>query len=325
MNSIMELKPAVKYLGPNAPLKSVIRNKALYTMLLPGLILLIINNYVPMFGAVIAFKDYRYNGHGFISSLIDSKWIGFNNFKFFWNTPDAFAITRNTLAYNLFFIFLTLVCAVLVAIALNEIRSGKLAKFYQSAMFLPNFMSWVIVSYLVYAFLNADAGVLNRSILAPLGIDPIQWYGEAKYWPFILPIVHVWKNLGYNSIIYLAGITGLDSEYYEAAKIDGASRFQQVTKITIPLLTPLIITMTLLQIGRVFYADFGLFFQVTQNAGALYPTTLVIDTYVYNALKNMGDLGLSSAVGLYQSTIGFALVLISNLVVRKIEKERALF
>lgn len=301
------------------------RNVALYSMLIPGLVILIINNYIPMFGVIIAFKDYKFDGNGFISSLLSSEWIGFKNFEFFLKTPDAALITRNTLLYNFLFIALTLLTAVPVAIALNSLKSRFAAKFYQSAMFLPNFLSWVVVSYLAYAFFSSDMGFINRKILEPLGMGPVQWYGEAKYWPFILPIVQVWKNLGYNAIIYLAGITSIDTEYYEAAKIDGASPFQQVTKITIPLLVPLMITMTLLQIGRVFYADFGLFFQVTQNAGALYSKTLVIDTYVFNALRNMGDIGMSSAVGLYQATIGMILVLVSNYAVKKIDKERALF
>lgn len=297
----------------------------LFTMLLPGLLFLIINNYIPMLGVIIAFKDFKSDGHGFISSLLSSRWVGFDNFKFFIQTPYAFQITKNTILYNLLFIALTLVTAVPAALALNEIKNKFAARVYQSVMFLPFILSWVVVSYLVYSFLSVDMGLVNRGILEPLGLQRVQWYGEAKYWPFILPIAQVWKYLGYNSVIYLAGITTIDSEYYEAARIDGASKLQQMLWITLPQLVPLMITLTLLQLGRMFFADFGLFFQVTKNAGALYSSTLVIDTYVYNSLINNGDIGMSSAAGLYQAAVGFVLVFLSNLVVRRINSERALF
>jgi putative aldouronate transport system permease protein len=294
-------------------------------MLLPGLIILIINNYFPMFGVILAFKDFKMTSGSFISSLLSSKWVGFKNFEFFLNTSYAFEITRNTILFNLMFIILTILTAIPVAIALNELRNKTLAKFYQTAMFLPQFVSWVVVGYLAFSFLSVDMGFVNKFILQPLGVHPVQWYFEPKYWIFILPIISMWKSLGYNSIIYVAGISNIDPEFYEAALIDGAGKWKQTIYITIPMLIPLMIIMTLLSIGRIFFADFGLFFQVTQNSGALYPVTLVIDTYVYNALQVMGDPSMSTAAGLYQATVGFILVVVSNLVVKKIDKDYVLF
>jgi putative aldouronate transport system permease protein len=294
-------------------------------MLLPGLTLLLINNYLPMFGIIIAFKNLKYTSNNFIISLLSSKWVGFKNFEFFTKTNDAFVITRNTVLYNLLFIALTLLTAVPAAIALNELRNRALSKVYQTFMLLPQFLSWVVVGYLAFAFLNTEHGFINNNIIAKLGLQPIQWYSEAKYWPFILPLVHIWKSIGYSTVVYLAAIANIDMEMYEAAVIDGAGKFKQTIYITIPMLVPMMIILTLLQIGKIFHADFGLFFQVTQNAGALYSTTSVIDTYAYNAFKVMGDTGMSTALSLYQSTVGFVLVMLSNFIVKKIEKDSALF
>ncbi|WP_156158147.1 ABC transporter permease subunit, partial [Gordoniibacillus kamchatkensis] len=192
-------------------------------------------------------------------------------------------------------------------------------------MFLPFFLSMVVVGYLGFSMLSEEFGFINKTVLEPLGLHPIAWYSEPKYWPFILPIVNLWKNIGYSSVIYLAAIIGIDTEYYEAALIDGASKWQQITRITIPLIMPVIIITTLLAVGKILNADFGLFYQVPLDAGALYSTTNVIDTYVYRALMAVGDIGMSSAAGLYQAVVGFVLVLGANLIVRKISKENALF
>lgn len=292
----------------------------LYIMMLPGLIYLLINNYLPLFGLSIAFKDVNYS-----KGIWDSDWIGFKNFEYLFKTDDAFIITRNTILYNAAFIVLGLIVSVGVAILLNEIRNKVASRFYQSVIILPFLISIIIVSYLVYAMFSVNTGMVNKTLLPALGLDPISWYTEPKYWPFILTIVHIWKAAGYSCIVYLAAIIGIDPEYYEAAKLDGASKWMQIRKITLPMITPVITILTLLGIGRIFYSDFGLFYQVPMDSGALFSTTNVIDTYVFRGLMQLGDIGMSSAAGFYQSLVGFVLVLVSNYVVRKIDKNNALF
>ncbi|CAM4418641.1 ABC transporter permease subunit [Paenibacillus alkaliterrae] len=293
---------------------------ALFLMMLPGILYIVINNYLPMFGVVIAFKDFNYS-----KGIFGSDWIGFENFEYLFKTEDALLITRNTILYNVVFIFLNLVIALGVAILLNEVKKRFLSQLYQSVILLPYLISMVIVGYLVFAMLSLETGFVNNTILPMLGIQEISWYSESKYWPYILTLVHIWKSAGYLCVIYLAAIIGIDPEYYEAATIDGASKWQQIKSITIPLIIPVITVMTLLQIGRIFYSDFGLFYQVPLNAGALQSTTNVIDTYVYRALMTLGDVGMSSAAGLYQSFVGFVLVLLSNYIVRKKNSDNALF
>ncbi|WP_183600372.1 ABC transporter permease [Paenibacillus phyllosphaerae] len=289
-------------------------------MVLPALTYLVINNYLPMFGVVIAFKDYNYR-----EGILGSDWIGFKNFEYLFKTTDAYIITRNTILYNGFFILLNTVLAVTVAILLNEIKHKFFSRLYQSVILLPYLISMVIVGYLGLSMLNVENGFINHHILPMLGIDPISWYSESKYWPYILTIVNVWKNIGYLCIIFLAAIIGIDHEYYEAATIDGASRWMQVRKITIPLIMPTITIMSLLAIGRIFYSDFGLFYQVPLNSGPLQPTTDVIDTYVYRGLVTLGDIGMSSAAGLYQSLVGFILVIVANYAVARRNRDQALF
>lgn len=299
-------------------------NWPLFVMLIPGIVILIINNYIPMFGIVIAFKKYRFHGN-FINSIIQSEWAGFRNFEFFFKTPYAYQITRNTILYNLVFIFLGLVIPVAFAIMLNEITNKKAAKVYQSLMFLPYFLSWIIVSYLAYSFFSIESGFLNRTVLASLGMDPIKWYFEPKYWPFILTFFQLWKYTGYNTVVYLAAISGIDTEYFEAAEIDGATKWQQVKHITIPLLRSLMIIMTLLAVGRIFNADFGLFYNVPRNSGQLYSVTDVIDTYVYRSLRNTNNISMAAAAGTYQAVVGCITVFTANYIVRKIDKDKALF
>jgi putative aldouronate transport system permease protein len=291
----------------------------IYLMALPGLIYLFINNYMPLPGVVLAFKDFKAK-----KGIFGSDWIGFENFKFLFKTSDAFVITRNTICYNVVFIVLGTVCSIAVAIILADMRS-KAKKFYQSVILLPYMISTVIVSYLVFAFLSTENGFFNNTIIKALGRDPISWYTEPKYWPFIIVFVNIWKSIGYSCIIYLSSIVGFDRAYYEAAAIDGASKWRQITKITLPLLKPTVIMLTILAIGRIFYSDFGLFYQVPQNSGALFSVTNTIDTYVYRGLIQVGDFTLSAAAGLYQSLIGFILMLSTNLAVRKLDKENALF
>ncbi len=292
----------------------------LYLMLLPGLAYLLINNYIPMAGIIIAFKKLN-----FAKGILGSPWAGFENFKFLFNSPDAWIITRNTLLYNVAFIIVNMVVGIAIAILICGVRSTKLKKLYQSAILLPFLMSMVILSYIVYALLSSENGLVNNSLLAALGIEGIQWYQEPKYWPFILIIANCWKGVGYGCLIYIASLIGIDPSFYEAARLDGASKWQEITKITLPSLTPTIITLLLLSIGRIFYSDFGLFYQVPMNSGVLFPTTNVIDTYVYRALIEQGNISMSSAAGVYQSLVGFVIVIASNWIVRRVDKERALF
>ncbi|WP_052339153.1 ABC transporter permease [Gorillibacterium massiliense] len=292
-------------------------------MMLPASIVLLINNYLPMLGVVIAFKrpDYGLGRFWFIKS----PWSGFENFRFLFQNNVAWELIRNTVAYNAVFIIMNLVFGIIFAIMFNEMRNKLLAKFHQSAMFLPYILSFVVVGYLVYSFLGPEHGMLNTSLFPKLGWNPIDWYMEPKAWVYILPIVQLWKNIGYSTVIYLAAIIGIDNEYYEAATLDGATKRQQIFNITIPLIRPVIVVLLILSIGRIFYGDFGLFFQVTMNSGMLAPTTRVIDTYVYNTFLVMGDVGMSSAAGMFQAVVGFLLVLGSNMLIRKISREDALF
>lgn len=290
-----------------------------YLMALPGMLYLFINNYMPLPGLVLAFKKYNAK-----KGIFGSPFVGFKNFKYLFATKDAFVITRNTLLYNVGFIIVNTIMAIFVAILLAEMTS-KIKKVYQSLVLLPYMISMVIVSYLVFGFLSTENGFFNNTILKALGRDPIVWYMDPKYWPFILVFVSAWKGVGYNCVIYLASILGIDKSIYESAAIDGATKWQQIFKITIPLLKPTIIMMTMLAIGRIFYSDFGLFYQVPQNQGALFNVTNTIDTYVYRGLLELGDMSMSSAAGLYQSVVGFILVLGSNLLVRKVDPENALF
>lgn len=300
--------------------KSYSKYSVLYVMMVPGILYFLINNYLPMFGIIIAFKDIN-----FAKGLLAGEWVGLKNFEYLFKTKDAWIITRNTILYNGSFIILNLVAALFAAIILNEVRNRVLKRFYQSFILLPHLISSVIIGYLVYALLSMETGFINKTLLPLLGIGEISWYSEPEYWPFILPLVNIWKQAGYLCIIYLAAIVGIDKEYYEASTIDGASKWQQIRSITVPLITPVIMIMTLLQIGRIFYSDFGLFYQVPLNSGPLLDTTNVIDTYVFRALISLGDVSMASAAGVYQSVVGFVLVISANYITRKINKDNALF
>lgn len=293
---------------------------ALLLIALPGIVYLLINNYMPMIGIFIAFKKFSY-----ARGIWGSPWCGLDNFEFLFLTDDAWVITRNTLLYNLAFIVLGTVFAVVFAILLHELGEKLRGKFFQSVLLFPHLLSWVVTSYLVYALLGASNGFVNNSILKPLGLEAVDWYTVKSAWPVILVLVYLWKNAGYSAIVYMAGIAGIDKEIYEAAKIDGATKMKQITSITLPLLRPTIIIMTLMSIGRIFYSDFGLFYQVPMNAGTIFSTTQTIDTYVYRGLMEQGNIGMSSAAGVYQSLVGFALVMLANFIVRKTDPENALF
>ncbi len=297
--------------------KKVWGHRELYLMMLPGLIYLIINNYLPIGGLVMAFKQFDYS-----KGIFGSPWAGLKNFKFLFATRDAFIMIRNTLGYNAVFIVLGTVLAIAVAVIMNELRSKSAQKVYQVFILIPYLISMVVVSYIGYAFLSTDAGFINKSIL---GGQRLNWYMTPKYWPFILTFIYLWKTFGYNSIIYYATVIGIDTSLYEAAEIDGANRWQSLWHVTLPGLRPTIITLTLLAIGRVFYSDFGLFYQVPMDSGLLYDVTTTIDVYVYKGLIILNDVGRSAAAGFFQSICGFILVMAANLVVTKLDKDSALF
>ena len=289
-------------------------------MLLPSAALVLVFSYLPIGGLVMAFKRFNY-----ADGIFGSPWVGLDNFRFFFESGKALLVTRNTALYNLAFIVIGTVVSVIFAILLHELGELLRGKFFQSVLLFPHLLSWVVTAYLVYALLGSTTGFVNNTILNALGKKGVDWYTAKTAWPFILVIVYLWKNAGYNAIVYMAGIAGIDKEIYEAAKIDGASKLKQITAITLPLLRPTIIIMTLMAIGRVFYSDFGLFYQVPMNAGTLFSTTQTIDTYVYRGLMEQGNIGMSSAAGVYQLLVGFALVMIANFIVRKKDPENALF
>ena len=301
-------------------LRSLRRYWPLYLMLLPGTVYLIINNYIPMTGIVVAFKQYNAR-----DGLYKSPNIGFKNFEFLFKTKDALLITRNTVLYNLVFIVLGALLAISVAIILNEICSRRAKQVYQTFILIPFLISMVVVSYLVFAFLSNGSGFINNTILPALGKEPVSWYSEPKYWPFILIFVNAWKTVGYNCILYYATICGIDHSLYEAAVMDGASRWQRVIYITLPCLKSTIIILTLMNLGNIFRSDFGLFYQVPMNSGSLLEVTNTIDTFVYRGLMQTNNIGMSSAAGVYQSIVGFILVFAANMVVRRIDSESSLF
>lgn len=298
--------------------------KALYLMLLPGALLLLIYNYLPMFGSIIAFKYFTFHG-GFISSIINSEWVGLQNFEFMFKVPSAFEMIRNTLFYNLAFIISCTLISISFAIMLNEIYSRKLAKLYQSSMFFPFFFSWVVFSYLVYSYLSAEKGFINMTLFKFLGLPPVAWYNDTPHWPYILILVNAWKWVGNNCIIYLAAIVSIDQELYEAARIDGANRWQQILKITIPQIQPVIIVMILVFVGRIFNTDLGLFFMVPKDSKMLLSVTRTMDTYVYSTLMSNGDIGMSSAGAFLQSIVGFFTIVVANLAVKRIDPDQSIF
>ena len=295
-----------------------------YTMMIPGLFLIILLCYVPMPGVVLAFKDYSPR-----DGIFGSKWMKpwYKNFEFFFKSDAARTITFNTILYNLLQGVLVTVCAVALAIMLFEIKNKFISATYKGAILLPTFLSWIVIQYIVFALLSVDRGIVNQAIVAGGG-EAVQWYSEPFYWRFILPFAYLWKNVGYYSVFYVASIAGISTDYYEAAQLDGASKWQQIKHITLPLLRPTIIILSLLWVGKIFsggFGDWNGFMNMTNNSGALYPASDVIDTYVFRALKQLGDYGMSTAVGLYQSVVGFAMVIASNAVIRKLDPDSAMF
>ena len=291
----------------------------IFLMGLPGFIYIFINNYMPIYGLVIAFQKYDYS-----KGVLGSKWVGWDNFEYLFKTNDAWTITRNTLLYNFGFIIINLILGVTMAIFLNEIRSKKMKKVYQTLVLLPYLMSMAVVSYLTYAFIGDRTGMLN-GLLELIGQDKIMFYAVKKYWPYILNIVYIWRNTGYASIIYLATLVGMDNAYYEAAELDGATKWQQIRFVTLPLLKPTMIMLTTLSMGNIFRSDPGLFRLVPKNQGMLYDVVDTIDTYVMRAMLKGGNIGLSSAAAFFQSIVCVITIFVFNSIIRKISKEDALF
>jgi len=299
---------------------------ALLSMVAPAAIWLFLLRYLPMGGIILAFKNYKVypSNPTFVNNLIHSKWTGFDNFKFLFMTDDAWIMIRNTLAYNMTFIILGLVIPVTFAIMMNELTRKHAAKFYQTLMFFPYFLSWVVVSYFLNAFIDPQYGLIPMAQKAA-GEAVTSWYTTTKPWPYILVFAKLWKDVGYSTVLYLAAITGIDPTYYEAAAIDGASKWQQIIHITLPSLRTMIAILFIINIGKIFNADFGLFYSVPMQNGALFPVTQVIDTYIYRALMNTGNIGQSTAAGLFQSVVGFFCILGANAVVKKIDSDSSLF
>ncbi len=297
------------------------RSLQLLPLILPAAILVFIFSYLPMGGAIIAFKDYNVQ-----DGIFGSPWVGLRNFEFFFKSSDAWKILRNTLGLNFLFIFAGIVVAVTLALVLYEIKSRAAIKIYQTSLILPHFLSWVVVAYIVYAFLNPRIGILNNILV---NINPsfkdYNWYAKPDAWPGILLVAKIWKHMGMDLIVYYAGLMGINHEYFEAAELDGANKLQKIWYISIPSISSLIIMMSILALGGIFRAEFGLFYSVPMNSGLLYETTDVIDTYIFRALKDIGDIGMSSAVGLFQSVVGLITVVTANKIVSKIDSDSALF
>ena len=293
----------------------------LTVLALPTTIWYFLFAFMPMFGIIIAFKDYKIKG-GFLQSIIQSDWIGFQNFKFLFSAGDIWIILRNTILYNIAFIILNIVVPVTMALLIGQLHNKKMAKVYQTAMFMPYFLSWVVVTALVWAFLSFDKGLLN-SLLESMGKDPHQWYMEPKLWPPFLIFMYMWKNLGYSMVVYLATITGIDKTYYEAAGIDGATVWQQMRYVTLPLMKTVIIMMFIMAVGRIFYSDFGLFYQVPRDSNSLYTVSYTLDVFVFKQLKS-STTGMASAAAFVQSVAGCITILTANAIVRKVDRESAM-
>ena len=305
------------------------RNKktlALLSMVAPGAIWLLLLRYLPIGGIILAFKNYKIfpRNPTFWSNLQHSKWVGLKNFEFLFKTDQALVAIRNTLLYNIVFIILGCIIPVAFAIMMNEFTKKFVAKAYQTMMFFPYFLSWVVVSYFLNAFIDAQYGMIPAA-QAAAGKEVVSWYTNTKPWPAIIIIANLWKNVGYSTVLYLAAITGIDANQYEAAAIDGASKWQQIRYVTLPHLRTMISILLILNVGKIFAADFGLFYNVPMQNGALFSVTQVIDTYIYRVFITTGNISQSSAAGLLQNVIGFVCIMLANTVVKKIDAESSLF
>lgn len=293
--------------------------RVLLLMLLPATVYTVLFSYLPMCGVVLAFKNYNY-----ADGILGSPWTGFQNFKFFFMSGQAFKVTRNTLLYNFAFIIINTVMQVGIAILLSEIKNRRFVRLSQSMMFLPYFISWVIVSMIAFNFLSYDYGAIN-SALQKLGMQRFDFYGNPKAWVPILIFFNFWKNIGYGTVMYLAAIMGIDTEVYEAAEIDGANVFQRIFHITIPALMPTVTILFLLSIGGIFRGNFDMFYQLIGTNGNLFDYTDVIDTFTFRALISSNDVGMAAASGLFQSVLCLVTVLAANALVKKYDRDYSLF
>lgn len=300
-------------------LKNFKENLELFVLTLPGIVLLFIFNYMPIFGIIVAFKKFNPN-----LGILGSQWVGFRNFEFFLSSNDASRITRNTVLYSLNFMITGLVCAVVIALFLYNLTSNRCVKLYSTIMIMPKFISIVLIAFIVYAVLNPVSGVLNQTIQAFGGLGKTDWYAKPMMWPFFLTVIHIWQTVGYTSILYYASLMGIDESLFEAARIDGANKWQQTIHIAIPHLIPLMTITTILAFGYLFNGDFGLFYQTTRDVGLLYSTTDIINTYTFRGLMG-GNIGISSAVGLLQSVVGLLMMVMVNSIVKRISPENSLF
>ncbi len=298
----------------------------LLSMVAPGALWLLLLRYLPMGGIILAFKNYKIypKDPTFLNNLIHSKWVGLDNFKFLFTTGDSWVMIRNTLAYNIVFIILGVIIPVAFAIMMSELSKKFVAKTYQTLMFFPYFLSWVVVSYFLNAFIDAQYGLIPMAQRAA-GETAVSWYTTPGPWPYIIVFANLWKNVGYSTVLYLAAITGIDQTQYEAAAIDGASKWQQILHVTLPNLRTMIAILFILNVGKIFNADFGLFWNVPMQNGALFSVTQVIDTYIYRVLMNTGNIGQSTAAGLLQNIVGFICIIGANAVVKKIDSDSTLF
>ncbi|MBC8170186.1 MAG: sugar ABC transporter permease [Anaerolineae bacterium] len=290
------------------------RNLIWFLMALPALLWLLIFKYLPLIGVSIAFTDYKVR-----RGLAGSEFVGLDNFRFLFATETAIRATVNTVVLNVLFISVGVVFALLVAWLFFEVYNSQLTRYYQTLLLLPRFISWVVVSYFVYALLATDNGVINN-ILRNLGVQPVSWYNSPEYWRVILLLVSLWAGVGVGSLIYLSGMLAIDPQLFEAARIDGASKWQQFIYVTFPMVVPLIIINVLLSMAGIISADFGLFFQVPRNQPLLYPVTDVLDTYIYRSLTVTQNISMAAAAQFYQSIVGFVLVILFNWIVRRIER-----
>lgn len=298
----------------------------LLSMVAPGALWLLLLRYLPIGGIILAFKNYKIypKDPTFLNNLIHSKWVGLDNFKFLFTTGDSWVMIRNTLAYNIVFIILGVIIPVAFAIMMSELSKKFVAKTYQTLMFFPYFLSWVVVSYFLNAFIDAQYGLIPMAQRAA-GETAVSWYTTPGPWPYIIVFANLWKNVGYSTVLYLAAITGIDQTQYEAAAIDGASKWQQILHVTLPNLRTMIAILFILNVGKIFNADFGLFWNVPMQNGALFSVTQVIDTYIYRVLMNTGNIGQSTAAGLLQNIVGFICIIGANAVVKKIDSDSTLF
>lgn len=298
----------------------------LLSMVAPGAIWLLLLRYLPMGGIILAFKNYKIypKDPTFLNNLIHSKWVGLDNFKFLFTTGDSWVMIRNTLAYNIVFIILGVIIPVAFAVMMSELSKKFVAKTYQTLMFFPYFLSWVVVSYFLNAFIDAQYGLIPMAQRAA-GETAVSWYTTPGPWPYIIVFANLWKNVGYSTVLYLAAITGIDQTQYEAAAIDGASKWQQILHVTLPNLRTMIAILFILNVGKIFNTDFGLFWNVPMQNGALFSVTQVIDTYIYRVLMNTGNIGQSTAAGLLQNIVGFICIIGANAVVKKIDSDSTLF